>query len=94
MWRWDDVVEGAILRELLSDGLGPPCCGPDGKQMERFNIRSACGAERSVIALPESVIGPGVTLELHIAVGQGDQTIAYWMLDDDVFLAEVEPGLA
>jgi hypothetical protein len=62
--------------------------------MERFNIRSACSAERSVIAMPESVTGPGVTLELHVAVGQGGRTVAYWMLDEDIFLAEVEPGLA
>ena len=94
MWRWNDAVEGAILRELVSDGLGPPSCGPDGEQMERFNIRSACSAERSVIAMPESVTGPGVTLDLHVAVGQGGRTVAYWMLDEDIFLAEVEPGLA
>jgi hypothetical protein len=45
------------------------------------------------LKLPES-IRVLVALELHIAVGPGDRTVAFWMLDDGVFVAEVEQGQA
>jgi hypothetical protein len=35
-----------------------------------------------------------MALELHIAVGASDRTVAYWMLDNGILVAEVEPGLA
>jgi hypothetical protein len=62
--------------------------------MEWFNIMTTATEPSGFVRLPESVIGHGFTLELHIAVGEGDRTIAYWMLDDDIMVAEVRPGLA
>jgi hypothetical protein len=53
------------------------------------------GAEPAgFLALPESMTGPDLLLELHVSVDERDRTVAYWLLDDDVFVAEVEVGRA
>jgi len=62
--------------------------------MEWFDLGWGSSSEPGgVLELPASTT-PGAALELHIAVGSGDRTVAFWMLDDGVFVAEVEPGLA
>ena len=62
--------------------------------MEWFDLDIRTVEPGGVLELPESITGPHLSLELHIAVGEGGRTVAYWMLDQDVFVAEVEPGLA
>lgn len=62
--------------------------------MEWFDLDIRNVEPGGVLELPESITGPHLSLELHIAVGEGDRTIAYWMLDDGAFVAEVEAGVA
>jgi len=62
--------------------------------MEWFDLDTRSLEPGGVLELPESITGPHMSLELHIAIGDGDRTIAYWMLDQDVLVAEVKPGLA
>lgn len=46
--------------------------------MEGFDLGTEPGG---VLELPESITGPYLSLQVHIAVGEGDRTIAYWMVD-------------
>ena len=63
--------------------------------MEWFDLGTGDGDEAGgVLELPESTTPPGLALELHLAVGTGDRTVAYWMLDDGTFVMEVQPGQA
>lgn len=63
--------------------------------MEWFDLGVGNSDEAGgVLELPESMTAPGLALELHIAVGAGDRTIAYWMLDTGVLVAQVDPGVA
>jgi len=63
--------------------------------MQWFDHRSCNGKEPGgVLELPEAATWPGVALELHIVISDGDRTMAYWVLDDGSFITEVEPGLA
>lgn len=63
--------------------------------MEWFDLAGDDGEEPGgVLELPESRTGPHVALELHVTFGAGGRTIAYWMLDDGIFVAEVGAGLA
>jgi hypothetical protein len=62
--------------------------------MEWFDGYERDGEPAGVLELPESMTLPGMALDLHVGVGEGDRTVAFWMLDDDTFVVEVEPGLA
>lgn len=67
----------------------------DTARMEWFDLGWGGGNEPGgVLELPASTTSPGVALELHVAVGAGDRTVAFWMFDDGIFLAEVKPGCA
>lgn len=62
--------------------------------MEWFNLSDGDDESGGVLELPESKTGPHVALELHVVVTVGGRTVAYWMLDDGVFVSAVEPGRA
>ncbi len=63
--------------------------------MEWFDLGWGTSNEPGgVLEMPASTTSPGIALELHVTVGAGDRTVAFWMFDDGIFLAEVEPGWA
>lgn len=47
-----------------------------------------------MLELPPLVTRPHLALELHVLIGWADRTVAYWLLDDGTFVAEVKPGVA